>query len=454
MSSPTENRVGVVSWNVTRRCTLRCAHCYLPAGSPVDAAEGELTTAELFRIADGIAAVNSAALVILTGGEPLLRPDVYDLARHLRGHGMTVVVATSGIEIDDHVAGRLAASGVQGVGVSIDALAPAAHDGFRGRAGAFETTLRGLEAIKRARLEFLVQTTVTRENRDQVPELVELAQRLGAQVFHLYFLVRTGRARHLSELAPAEIDDVLRRLHQLRQRFGAGACAGPEPGLNWGPAAATSRGGMLVHAKCAPQFRRVVYEADPAAALGRFFASGCPAGQFYCRIDPEGDLTPCPFMPLAVGNLRRSTFADLWWNAPLFLRLRDRRLGGRCGACEFSQICGGCRCKAYAATGDPLAEDPSCGYQPGRYGGRVIEPPADSAYMAPVVTELTWTEEARLRIGRIPFFARGMVVRGVEQAARARGIAVVTGSLLEDLRARRTPFHPGNPGGSQVPGRG
>ena len=175
---------------------------------------------------------------------------------------------------------------------------------------------------------------------------------------------------------------------------------------------------------------------NPSSPLLQNYAHGsCPAGKYYCRITPEGDVTPCPYMPVSAGNLRRASFAELWRGAPVFDDLRDPKLGGRCGACEFSKICGGCRCRAYATYGDYLAEDPACGYTPGAHGGAVVELPPTVTFGLPVTWELAWDPDARERLQAIPSFARGMVVRAVEAYARGRGQAVVTRELLAEVRA-------------------
>jgi radical SAM protein with 4Fe4S-binding SPASM domain len=195
--------------------------------------------------------------------------------------------------------------------------------------------------------------------------------------------------------------------------------------------------GLLIRAKCAPHFRRIIYQMDRHSPLLQNYAHGsCPAGKYYCRITPEADVTPCPYMPVAAGNLRSQSFADLWRSAPVFDDLREPKLGGRCGACEFSKICGGCRCRAYATHGDYLAEDPACGYQPGAYGGAVIDLPASLTFGLPVSYDLVWEDAARARLDAIPSFARGMVVKAVEAYARSRGVTVITGSLLADVRER------------------
>ena len=194
--------------------------------------------------------------------------------------------------------------------------------------------------------------------------------------------------------------------------------------------------GLLIRAKCAPHFRRILWELDPASALLRNYAHGsCPAGKYYCRITPEGDVTPCPYMPVAAGNVRSTAFDELWRTAAVFGDLREPTLGGRCGACEFSRVCGGCRCRAYATSGDYLAEDPACGYQPGAHGGAVIDLPATLTFGLPVDYELAWESEARERLAAIPSFARGMVVKAVEAYARGRGDRVVTRELLAQVRA-------------------
>jgi radical SAM protein with 4Fe4S-binding SPASM domain len=196
-------------------------------------------------------------------------------------------------------------------------------------------------------------------------------------------------------------------------------------------------GELLIRAKCAPFFRRILYALDPVSPLLSNFAEGsCPAGQHYCRIMPNGDVTACPYMPVVAGNLRRTPFADLWREADIFLDLRGGRLGGRCGPCEFSRICGGCRCRAYATFGDYLAEDPACAYRPGTSGGRVIELPAHQTFGMRAEASLTWTAEAQARLQQVPGFARGMVIKGMERYARERGVAIITPELMLEVRQR------------------
>jgi radical SAM protein with 4Fe4S-binding SPASM domain len=194
----------------------------------------------------------------------------------------------------------------------------------------------------------------------------------------------------------------------------------------------------------------VIYELDPRSArLMNYAHGGCPAGRHYCRIGPSGDVTPCPYIPLSAGNLQDQGFGEIWRMAALFQDFRSPALGGRCGTCEFREICGGCRCRAYAATGDYLAEDPACSYQPGRYGGNLITLPEEQTFGLEVAFELSWEEAAKARLTMIPSFARGMVVKAVEAFARAKGSNQVTPELLREAKERwegegRSPFATGS----------
>ena len=384
-------RPSLVSWNLTKRCNLRCPHCYMEAGR---AAAHELSTEECLSVLGELRALGTE-MVILTGGEPLLRRDIYEIASAASAAGLWVVMGTNGVLVTDAVAARMIECGVRGVAVSIDSIDAERHDGFRGGRGAFAASLRALEVCRARGLEVLVQTTVMEENYDEVEPLLDLARRLGAWSFNLYFLVQTGRGETMHELSPLRGEAMLRRLVTLQQQY--------RP--------------MLVRAKCAPHFKRIAYEEGEAG----LDSGGCMAGVDYCRITPDGDVTPCPYMTAVAGNVRdEGGFTRVWQESPLLQSLRDTSLlGGRCGACEFRELCGGCRCRAYAHTGDVLAEDPGCTYVP--TGVPLEERP------------LVWSPAARARLERIPIaFIRGKVERGVEAFARRHGAPVVTAELMED----------------------
>jgi len=380
----------LISWNLTKRCNLRCPHCYMEAG---DRAEDELTTAECMALLDEMQALGTEML-ILTGGEPLLRRDIYDIARSASDRGMWVVMGTNGVLVNDHVARKMVECGIKGVGISIDSIDPEKHDGFRGGPNAWAHSVRALEICRKHGLEVLVQSTVMAMNYDEIPALLDFAREMGAWSFNLYFLVRSGRGEQMNDLSPEATHAMLTRLVEIQDDY--------RP--------------MLVRSKCAPQFKQIAY----ALGRGGMESGGCMAGTEYCRITPEGDVTPCPYMTVVAGNVRESSLTDIWHSSPVFAALRDRsQLTGRCGECEFNELCGGCRCRAYAATGDYLSEDPACMYQP---TGQPL-----------AVTTCVWSEDARARLDRIPIaFIRAKVKKGVEAFARSHGIRTITTDVVTD----------------------
>jgi radical SAM protein with 4Fe4S-binding SPASM domain len=434
-----------VSWNLTQRCNLECAHCYMSAHAGAET-RGELTTEECRRVIDEIAAVNPNVFLILTGGEPLLRKDLFEIAAYAAEKRFTTVLGTNGVLLREREARAMRRHGVLGASISLDSVDRARHDAFRRQAGAWDGAVRATRVLTDEGLDFSLHMSVTDWNVAEIPAMIDLARELGAKVLNFFFLVRTGRGRELTDIDPAAYERVLTSLAQaqgvgagppgfVRRLLGQGEGAGrfEDP---WS-APVGRADGLLIRAKCAPHFRRILYQLDPASPLLKNYAHGsCPAGKYYCRITPLGDVTPCPYMPVAAGNLRQTSFGDLWRAAPVFADLRGPKLGGRCGACEFSKICGGCRCRAYATYGDYLAEDPACAYQPGAHGGGVIELPATLTLGLPVDYELVWEDAARERLAAIPSFARGMVVKAVEAYARRRGDTVITPALLADVRAK------------------
>lgn len=419
-----ETKIQAVSWNITRLCNLKCTHCYLPAGF-VDADEfpsgyyrdTELSQSQCFRVIDEIAEINPNILLILTGGEPLLRPDILKISDYAARTGFLVVMGTNGVLLNDETVQRMSDHGVAGAGISLDAVDPVNHDKFRGMEGAWEGTMNGVEALKRANLDFLVQTSVTRWNYDEIPQIVDFAYELGAKVFNLYFLVRTGRGKTVMDITPTQYENMLATLFELQAKY---------------------RGKMLVAAKCAPHYKRVIYEQQSDSPFLQAYPSGtCPCGIYYCRITPEGDLTPCPYMPVSVGNLKTESFATLWNQSKVFQELRDRKLlEGKCGACEFRDVCGGCRARAYALTDNYLAEDPSCEYQPGQAGSQSIRFEKTTPFAAETAYELQWTDAAQQRLERVPSFARGMVTKSVEKYAREHGYSEITPEIMKAVKNR------------------
>jgi radical SAM protein with 4Fe4S-binding SPASM domain len=410
----------VVSWNLTKKCNLRCEHCYIEAGViERDEALDELSTDECFDVIDQLATVNPEALLILTGGEPLLRRDVFAIAQRASDRGLWPVVGTNGVFITEELSERMIASGIRGVSLSLDALDAETHDRFRGVQGAWQNTVNGAEVLTKIGLPFIVQTTVGSHNHQEIPEIAEMAHALGARVFNLYFLVPTGRGAFISDLTAQKYEDIMGQLQALQRDFS---------------------GRMVVNSKCAPHYQRYLYEREPDSPFLKTFsmgAGGCPAGTHYVGIRPNGDVTPCPYLPVYGGNLRETPFQEIWDSSKVFTDIRKRNdLGGRCGPCEFSQVCGGCRARAFGATGDFLAEDPWCVYEPGKYGGERISFDEKTTYgiASDQAGQIFWTEEAKTVLKAAPSFVRGMVRKRAETHARDQGKTEITGEMMHTLR--------------------
>jgi AdoMet-dependent heme synthase len=417
----------VVAWNLTRRCNLECAHCYIAAG-PQESATSELATAECLRIVDELLAVNPAPMLILSGGEPLLRDDLTEIAAYASRRGATVVVGTNGTMLTEERITALQQAGVRGVAVSIDSLRPTYHDNFRHAKGALGDTVAALGRLREHKLDFIVQTTVTKGNRAELERLVAWSADEGAVAFNCYFLVATGRGAGLSDLAPAEYEAVLADLARWQKDY---------------------RGRLLVRAKCAPHFMRHVHALDPDSPILNY-QTRCPCGTQYCRITPDGKLTPCPYLPEVAGDLRTRSFGEIWREAPLFRQLREGTLGGKCGRCEYQKLCGGCRARAFALEGDVLAADPSCVYEPAP-GATVVERARELTYGQEFAPALRWSDAARARMDRVPSFVRGVVMKRVEDWARERGLSEVTPELLTEVRgampvdfSKKRPFFVGD----------
>ncbi len=419
----------VVSWNLTYRCNLACEHCYLDAGAkPAVGTENfadrsELGTEECYKVIDEIVAFAPECLTILTGGEPLLRRDILDIVARAAERGLWVVVGTNGVKVTENVARRLSEAGARGLSLSLDALDAERHDRFRMVRGAWQNTVDGAGILNRTGLPFIVQTTAGSHNIDELDAIADFAyERLNAKVWNLYFLVPTGRGQFVSDMTPSQYDEVLQALHRIQGRY---------------------QKRMLVNAKCAPHYIKTVLESpDPESHPIRTYsggAGGCPAGTHYLGIRPNGDVTPCPYLPVFAGSIRRTSLTEIWSTSALFNDIRRRTaLGGRCGECEMNAQCGGCRARAFGMTGDLMAEDPLCTHTPGKFvGSPLLKARRPTIEYGPeTAATIAWDADASERMKRIPAFVRGMVTKAVEDTCRKNGLSRVTVEELEKIRAR------------------
>jgi len=375
----------------------------------------ELDTVASLKVIDEIAELNPNLILILTGGEPLLRKDIFDLSRHASRKGMMVLLGTNACLINDDVARKLKDNGFSGIGISLDSIHPDVHDSIRGMKGSWKGAIEGMKACKRQGLEIQIQTTVFKKNYDEIPELVAFANEMGARVFNLFFLVCTGRGQDITDITSEQYEDALKQIYKLHNQY---------------------EGTMLVSAKCAPHYRRIAYEMNPESALVKYYSGGCPAGTNYCRITPEGNVTPCPYMDTPCGNLKEKSFEEIWNNSGILKELRESELKGRCGECEFESMCKGCRARALVTTGDQMEEDSWCDYEPGKYGGKKLTFKEENTFGLDKKFELSWSEDAKKRLGKVPSFGKGMVIKRVEQYAREKGYSEITPDIMKEAKEK------------------
>lgn len=344
-----ESSLRLVAWETTRNCNLSCLHCR--ASATMGPYTGELDTGTSLQLLDQIAETGKP-IVILTGGEPLLRPDIFKIAAHGTQKGLRMVMAPNGTLISGETARKMADSGIQRISVSIDGATRERHDGFRGVDGAFEGALRGIEAAQKAGIEFQINTTISKINHDQIPAILQLAEGLGAVALHIFLLVPTGRGKYIidQEISAEEYENTLNWFYDQKNKTT-----------------------LQLKATCAPHYYRILRQRAKEDGQSVTFQShgldavtrGCLGGTGFCFISHTGIVQPCGFLDLNCGNVTQQSFDDIWNNSQIFKNLRDfKQLKGKCGLCEFKSVCGGCRARAYEATGDYLAEEPLCSYQP------------------------------------------------------------------------------------------
>ncbi len=339
----------LVAWEVTRSCNLSCIHCR--ASAEHGPYEGELTTDECFEVLDDVASFSSP-IIIFTGGEPLLRRDIFDIARHGTELGLRCVMATNGSLIDGPTVKRMLDAGIQRISLSLDGAERETHDRFRGVDGSFDTVIRAAGLARSAGLPFQINSTITKLNLDELPAMLDRAVELGAVAYHVFLLVPTGRGKQLEEheIPPADYERTLNWLYDQREHVP-----------------------IQLKATCAPHYHRILRQRAAREGKDVNFRTygldavtrGCLGGTAFCFISHTGRLSPCGYLELDCGNVRVEGFKQAWLTSPIFQDLRDyTKLRGKCGVCDYRDVCGGCRARAYAKTGNYLDEEPYCVYRP------------------------------------------------------------------------------------------
>ncbi|MBI5592909.1 MAG: heme b synthase [Deltaproteobacteria bacterium] len=343
------SQLRLVAWEITRNCNLSCVHCRAAAtNGPY---EGELDTAACLRLLDQIAEVGPA-IVILTGGEPLLRPDIFEVAGYGTSKGLKMVMAPNGTLITRENAEKMAASGIKRISISLDGATREKHDLFRGVDGAFDAALQGIANAKAAGIEFQINTTITQTNLDEIPKIQDLAIKLGAVAHHIFLLVPTGRGKYIADKAinAEEYEETLNWFYDQRENTP-----------------------LQLKATCAPHYYRILRQRAKKDGKTVTFQThgldavtrGCLGGTGFCFISHTGIVQPCGFLQLNCGDITKTSFSTIWNTSEVFLSLRNYdNLKGKCGKCEYRKVCGGCRARAFEAAGDYLAEEPLCLYQP------------------------------------------------------------------------------------------
>jgi radical SAM protein with 4Fe4S-binding SPASM domain len=411
------NDLSLLAINLTRRCNLACAHCYLDAETLRGGSPNELGAQEVKDLLDQVAARDAATMVVLTGGEPLARRDLEAIIAHGAERGLAMVVGSNGTLLSKRRVRSLRDAGALGIGISVDSLDADYHDRFRGLPGAWARTMAGIENCRSGGLDFQIHFSIGDGNAHELAAMIAFCRATGARVLNVFFLVCTGRGEAMSDISPQRYEEVLRELVESQARYQD----------------------LIIRARCAPHFKRVAYQCNPDSPLNRISGrdgDGCIAGIHYCRITPEGGVTACPYIAKEQGNIRERAFLDIWDSSADFQRLRAPELRGKCGDCEYRQLCGGCRARPVALGDDLMDADPVCAYMP-RSGPTVV--PLSSFENKHV----RWSVEADRRLLRIPAFVRKLVKKRAEAYVAELGEELVTPAHLSTLSARR--FGSGGP---------
>ena len=345
------NMLRLVAWEVTRRCNLSCKHCRAVAED--HPYENELDTEASFKLLDQIREVGQP-IIILTGGEPLLRDDIFDIASYGTKIGLRMVMAPNGTLITKENAKKMKESGIKRISVSLDGSTPESHDNFRGLKNAYVNSLKGIAIAKQAGIEFQINTVITKTNLDEIPKILSLAEKLGAVAHHIFLLVPTGRGKYIvdSEINAKEYEETLNWFYDQQKKTK-----------------------LQLKATCAPHYYRILRQRAKEDGEKITFKThgldavtrGCLAGTGFCFVSHTGRVQTCGFLDVKCGDITQQSFKHVWENSEVFNKLRNfKNLEDKCGICEYKSVCGGCRARAYEATGNYLAPEPLCSYQPGK----------------------------------------------------------------------------------------
>lgn len=343
-----------LAWEITRRCNLQCIHCR--SSSKLTAKNNpDCTTRSAYQILDDIAAF-SKPVVVLTGGEPLLREDVFDIAKYGTEKGLRICLATNGTLITPEICEQIKSSGIRMVSLSLDGATEKTHDDFRHQKGAFSATIKAANYFSTYGIDFLINSSFTKRNQHEIVDCFHLAKKLGAKAWYLFMVVPTGRGSDLLEelISPKDYKEI----------------------LDWHAKIEENEAEILMRPTCAPHYYRIRFEqakekGDLKKHRNLSFSptgsKGCLAGQTIALLDVDGNIMPCSYLPISAGNVHQKKIKEIWETSELLNSFRNyASYEGRCGSCEYIKVCGGCRARAYMINNNYLAEEPFCDYIPKR----------------------------------------------------------------------------------------
>ncbi len=341
-----------IAWEITRRCNLRCIHCRSASEMEVRG-HPDFSTEEAYRVIEDISSY-AKPVMVLSGGEPLIRPDVFEIARYGTKKGLRMCLATNGTLVNDDICKMIKDSDIKIVSLSLDGSTEDVHDNFRDQRDAFAGTINAARLFKKHGIEFIINSSFTKRNQEEIPKVYKLAKELGATAWYMFMIVPTGRGEEIMNelISKEDYEEILEWHYQMEK----------------------DEKDMLVRPTCAPHYYRVVLQKSReervkfqrrSLKFSTGGAKGCIAGQLICLIDVDGSVLPCSYFPKPAGNIREKSFKEIWEDSELFKELRDfKRYRGRCGSCEYINVCGGCRARAYSVYGDYLEEEPFCSHIP------------------------------------------------------------------------------------------
>ncbi len=341
-----------IAWEITRRCNLKCVHCRSSSEMDIEG-HPDFSFEQAKSILDDISAYANPVMV-LSGGEPLLREDVFEIAAYGGSKGLRMCLATNGTLVNQEICDKIKAADIKMVSLSLDGAKAETHDNFRNQKGAFDGTMNAIKLFNENDIPFLINSSFTVRNREEIPEIYKLVKTLGATAWYMFMIVPTGRGEDImEELIPEKIyDDILEWHYEMEK----------------------NEDELLMRPTCAPHYYRIVRQKAKEEGSGfkrrnlKFStggSKGCLAGQLICLIDVDGEILPCSYFPKSAGNVIKTPFKEIWEESAFFHELRDfKSYKDNCGICEYVNVCGGCRARAYAMSGDYLAQEPFCSYVP------------------------------------------------------------------------------------------